>query len=180
MKRLLLAAVALATVAAPLAASAQPYGEVRRDRQERQEDRRDFNQDARRATRDGYVDRGEARELNRDRRELRQDNRDLRYDRNRAETWRDRAEFRGFNGRRQGFWYAPGYGYRRYDPSWRAYGRGDRVPVAYRGYYVQDPYFYGLRGAPRGYRWTYGPDGRFLLTALASGIIADVVVGNYY
>ena len=44
---------------------------------------------------------------------------------------------------------------------------------------MQDPYYYGLRAAPRGYRWSYGPDGRFLLAAVATGLIADVVLNAY-
>ena len=177
MKRILLAAVALATIAAPVAASAQDW---RRDHQERREDRQDLRQDRRDAYRDGVVTPGERRELNRDRRELRQDNRDIRYDRNRAETWRDRAEWRDFRGARNGFWYAPGYGYRPIERRWygHAWRRGEYVPIAYRGYAVQDPYFYGLRPARPGYRWVY-LNGNFALMALSSGLIADLVFNGY-
>jgi Ni/Co efflux regulator RcnB len=97
MRHLLYATLALATAAAPMVAVAQPY--------ERREDRREYHDDRRDAYRDGYVNRGEARELNRDRAELR-------YDRRRADTWRNRAEWREFRGPRAGYWYAPGYGYR--------------------------------------------------------------------
>ena len=168
MRKLLYAALALATVAAPLAASAQP-GERHDDRAERRDDRRDLQQDRRRAERDGVVTRGEQRELNRDRR-------DLRYDRGRAESWRDRAEWRDFRGMRRGYWYAPGYGYRpvsRY--GWR---RGAYVPAPYRSYYVQDWGYYGLRPPPPGYRWIYA-DGNFVLMAVASGLIADVLLHGY-
>jgi Ni/Co efflux regulator RcnB len=168
MRHLLYAAVALATVAAPMAASAQPG--------ERQDDRRELNNDRRDAERDGRIGPGERRELDRDHREINRDRRDLRYDRGRAESWRDRAEWRDFRGMRRGYWYAPGYGYRpisRY--GWR---RGAYVPAPYRSYYVQDWGYYGLRPPPPGYRWIYA-DGNFVLMAIASGLIADVLIHGY-
>jgi Ni/Co efflux regulator RcnB len=161
MRRLLYAAVALATVAAPLAAAAQPG--------ERHDDRRELREDQRRATRDGVVTSGERRELNRDRR-------DLRYDRARADSWRGRAEWSDFRGPRPGYWFAPGYGYRPVGHfGWR---RGAYVPAAYRGYAVQDWGYYGLRAPPPGYRWIYA-DGNFVLMAAASGLIADLVLRGY-
>lgn len=179
MKHLLYAAVALTTAAAPIAASAQPGGshERREDRRELREDRRELREDRRDARRDGVVTRREQRELNRDRREVRQDRRELRYDRRRADTWRDRAEWRDYRGARSGYWYAPGYGYR---PVARghAWRRGAYVPRAYRTYYVQDPYYYGLRAPPPGHRWVYA-DGNFVLMALATGLIASVVLNAY-
>ena len=175
MKQLLYAAVALACVAAPMAASAQP-SERQDDRRELNEDRRDLNHDRRAAERDGRVGPGERAELNRDHREINQDRRDLRYDRARADSWRDRAEWRDFRGVRPGFWFAPGYGYRPISHyGWR---RGAYVPVGYRGYYVQDWGYYGLRPPPPGYRWIYA-DGNFVLMAAATGLIADLVIHGY-
>ena len=175
MRRLLYATVAVIAAAAPIAASAQP-GERHDDRREYREDRRDYRQDERRAHRDGVVTPGERRDLGRDRRELNRDRRDLRYDRARADSWRDRSEWRAFHGVRSGYWYAPGYGYRPYSHfGWR---RGVYVPVIYRNYYVQDWAYYGLRPPPPGYRWIYA-DGNFVLMALASGLIADVIVHGY-
>ena len=175
MKRLLYATVALVVAAAPIAASAQP-GERHDDRRDLLEDRRDLHRDRRDARRDGVVTRGEHRELDRDRRETHQDRRDLRYDRARAESWRGRAEWREFHGVRRGYWYAPGYGYRPYGHfAWR---RGAYVPVAYRHYYVQDWGYYGLRPPPPGYRWIYA-DGNFVLMAIATGLIADLVLHGY-
>ncbi len=52
------------------------------------------------------------------------------------------------------------------------------MPPAYRGYYVQDPYYYGLRPAPAGYRWVY-LNNNFALMAVASGLIADIIVNGY-
>ncbi len=57
-------------------------------------------------------------------------------------------------------------------------GERGRVPVAYRTYYVQDPVYYGLAPAPRGYRWVYA-DGNFVLMALATGLIAQVIANGY-
>jgi Ni/Co efflux regulator RcnB len=168
MRHLLYAAVALATVAAPMAASAQP-GDRHDDRRELNDDRRDLRHDRRDADRD-------RRDVVRDRRDVIRDRHDLRYDRARAESWRDRAEWREFRGPRPGYWFAPGFGYRPVSHfGWR---RGAYVPPAYRGYYVQDWGYYGLRPPPPGYRWIYA-DGNFVLMAVASGLIADLVIHGY-
>jgi Ni/Co efflux regulator RcnB len=178
MKHLLYAAVAAAVAITPVAASAQP-GERQDDRRELRQDHRDLRQDQRQAGRDGHVGPGERRELNRDHREINQDRRDLRYDRGRADSWRGRAEWRDFRGARPGYWYAPGYGYRPYDARYRnAWRRGGYVPPAYRGYYVQDWGYYGLRAPPPGYRWVYA-DGNFVMMAAATGLIADVILRGY-
>lgn len=175
MKKLLYATVALVVAAAPVAASAQP-SERHDDRRELREDRHDQRHDQRDARRDGVVTRDEHRELARDHREINQDRRDLRFDRARAESWRGRAEWREFHGERHGYWYAPGYGYRPVGHfGWR---RGAYVPVTYRHYYVQDWGYYGLRPPPPGYRWIYA-DGNFVLMALATGLIADLVIHGY-
>jgi Ni/Co efflux regulator RcnB len=91
--------------------------------------------------------------------------------------WRERPEWRGYGGQRSGYWYAPGYGYRPvgHGVVWR---RGGYVPRAYRTYYVQEPAFYQLAPAPYGYRWVYA-DGNFVLMALATGLIASVVLDAY-
>jgi Ni/Co efflux regulator RcnB len=101
------------------------------------------------------------------------------YDRGHAESWRGRAEWHEWHGARPGYWYAPGYGYQRFNPAWHsAWRRGGYVPVAYRHYYVQDWRYYGLRSPPPGYRWVYA-DGNFVLMAMASGLIADVILNGY-
>ena len=176
MKRLLLAAAAIACVATPIAASAQS----REDRRELREDRRELREDRRDALRDGRVTPSERRELRDDQREVRQGQRELRYDRRNRDSWRGRNEWRDFAGPRQGFWYAPGYGYRPVDRRFanRAWRRGDVVPSAYRGYYVQDPYYYGLREPPRGQRWVY-LNNNFVLMSIGSGLIADIIVNGY-
>ena len=176
MRKFLYAAAALATIAAPVVATAQPY-ERREDRRELREDRREYREDRRDAARDGYVSDRERRELRQDRREIGQGQRELRYDRRRADTWRNRAEWRSYRGARSGYWYAPGYGYRPLERRY-AWRRGGYVPVAYRSYYVQDPYYYGLASPPRGHRWVYA-DGNFVLMAIGTGLIANVIANGY-
>lgn len=102
-----------------------------------------------------------------------------RYDRHRPETWRGREEWREFHGPRTGYWFAPGYGYYRVDPRWgHHWRRGLYVPAPYRHFYVQDWGYYGLRPPPPGYRWVY-LDGNFVLMAVATGLIADVILNGY-
>ena len=162
MKRFLFAAAALAAVIMPLSASAQP------------DDRRDLRHDQREVRHD-------QQEVRRDQRDVRQDQHAVaRYDRAHAESWRARPEWHGFSGARTGFWFAPGYGYRPVDRRWSStvWRRGGYVPAGYRNLYVQDPYYYGLRPAPYGYRWVY-LNGNFALMAVATGLIADVVLNGY-
>ena len=156
-----LVAVALTTTAAPLAASAQSRPDDRREwRQDRRDDRREWRQDRRD-----------------DRRDYRQDNRWSRNDRN---WWRGRNDFRDYRGPRAGYWYAPSYGYYRVDPRYQSYRwqRGGYLPPAYRSYYVRDPYVYGLRPAPRGYRYVHAGND-ILLISIATGLIASVLSGVY-
>jgi Ni/Co efflux regulator RcnB len=156
MRHLLYAALAASAAIAPIAASAQPYDQGRYDQRGDARDHRDDRHDDRRA-----------------------DRRDGRYERGRPDSWRDRAEWRGFRGARQGYWYAPGYGYQRVNPAWRrVWRRGAYVPAPYRHYYVQDWGYYGLRPPPPGYRWVYA-DGNFVLMALTTGLIADVILNGY-
>jgi Ni/Co efflux regulator RcnB len=167
---------------------AQSRGEVRRDQREVQQSQREVQQERREALRDGRIDRGDRREINQaqrelrdDRRELREDRRDMRqtqrWSRGNRDWWRGRSDFRGYSGLRAGFWFAPGYGYIRSDPRYarHIWRRGEYVPSAYRRYYVPDPYLYGLRAAPPGYRWVY-LDNDVVLMSLATGLIADALL----
>lgn len=182
MKRLLCAVATAATVAGPIlgsgAAAAQPYDrELRRSERELREERREYRDERHDARRDGVVTPRERREIDRERRDYREARREHRFDRRRAETWRDRAEWRAYRGARSGYWYAPGYGYRPYSRGY-AWRRGAYVPRSYRTFYVQDPYYYGLRPPPPGHRWVYA-DGNFVLMALASGLIAEVIANGW-
>lgn len=201
MNRLIKAAIvalAVGTTAAPALAEAQD----RRDRREFREDRRDFRQDRRefrqdrrenrREFRRGEIDRREfrqerredRRDFNRDRRDFREDRREFRqeqrWDRNNRDWWRGRSDFRDYRGYRNGYWYAPSYGYYRVEPRYynHRWSRGQYLPSAYRSYYVRDPYVYGLRPAPRGYRYVHAGND-IVLIAIASGLIASVLSGAY-
>src|SRR6476620_5207685 len=68
------------------------------------------------------------------------------------------------NGRHRGF----------YKHSFR---HGERVPVVYLQprYYVPDYRVYRLAPPPRGYRWIRPPDGRFILVAATTGLIAEIL-----
>lgn len=186
MTRAAVLAIALATTAAPMVAEAQSRRDDRREwRQDRRDDRRDHRQERRDDRRDYRQDRRDYRQDRRDdRREYRQDRRDYRQDqrwsRNNRDWYRGRTDFRDYRGARQGYWYAPGYGYYRVEP--RYYGqrwqRGHYLPSNYRSYYVRDPYVYGLGPAPRGYRYVHaGSD--IVLIAIATGLIASVLSNVY-
>jgi len=61
-------------------------------------------------------------------------------------------------------------------PHW---ARGDRLPGEYRGdrYVVADWRDLHLRRPPRGYQWIHVGD-RYVLAAIASGVIADLILEN--
>lgn len=161
-------AIALSTTAVPLLAEAQSRDDRREYRQDRRDDRRDYRserRDDRRDWRQGdYSSRQDYRQDRRDdRRDFRHERRDDRWDRNNRNWWRGRSDFRGYNGPRAGYWYAPSYGYYRVEPRYSGYRwrTGGYLPSQYRTYYVRDPYFYGLREAPRSMRslsMAGGPD----------------------
>lgn len=79
--------------------------------------------------------------------------------------------------------YGPGPGPDRYDRDGRYYRDRDNyrprfVRGAYfrdRGYVVTNWDDYGLRRPPRGNHWVY-IDGEFLLVAIATGLIADIIL----
>ena len=57
--------------------------------------------------------------------------------------------------------------------------RGDRLPNDYRDrqYVVDDYRGYGLQQPPRGYHWV-GVNGDYVLAAIATGVIAQIVLSN--
>jgi Ni/Co efflux regulator RcnB len=153
MRKLVIAAAAGVVLAAPLAAVSTADAQPRNDRH-------DVYQNAHQDRRDDH----------------RNDHRNDHFDRRRPESYKGRSEWRDFRGVRRGYWYAPGYGYRPISRfGWR---RGAYVPAPYRHYYVQDWGYYGQRPPPPGYRWIYA-DGNFVLMAVASGLIAQVVANAY-
>jgi Ni/Co efflux regulator RcnB len=62
---------------------------------------------------------------------------------------------------------------------YRRWAKGQRLDRQYRDnrYYVNDYRRHGLRQPPRGYRWQR-VDNQFLLTAVATGLIASVIIAN--
>jgi Ni/Co efflux regulator RcnB len=60
------------------------------------------------------------------------------------------------------------------------YKRGGYVPAEYRDrrYVVDDWQVYHLRQPPYGYRYVRGDDGQFLLVAIATGVIADILLSH--
>lgn len=67
-----------------------------------------------------------------------------------------------------------------YQPPPPRWVRGQRYSDHYRGpvYVVNDYRGYRLRQPPRGYRWIRDDRGDFLLVAIATGIIADLVLNG--
>jgi Ni/Co efflux regulator RcnB len=161
MKKLLTAAIALSVLASAGAASAQSYRDQRgpvpaERRDDPRDDRRDDRRDERRD--DRYESRGDYRDYSDDRRD------DRRYNR-----YERRAE-RSYSGGR--YYHPRGY-------QSRAWHRGDRLPTAYRGRaYAVDYRAYRLAPPPRGYEYRRVGDD-VVLTAIASGIIASVLIGLF-
>ena len=62
---------------------------------------------------------------------------------------------------------------------YRHWQRGQRLDARYRGngYYVSDYRRHGLRAPPRGYRWQRVDDS-YVLAAVATGLIASVIIAN--
>ncbi|MFC5580926.1 RcnB family protein [Rhodanobacter terrae] len=106
-------------------------------------------------------------------------------DRGRDRGWDDRGDHDRGHGRDREVRYDRdddrGY-YVRHDrgrhEGW--YKRGGYIPVEYRDrrYVVEDWQTYHLRQPPYGYRYVRGDDGQFLLVAIASGVIADILLSH--
>ena len=89
--------------------------------------------------------------------------------------WRERRGFGAYDGRRAGYWFAPGWGYYRPDPRWYGFDWevGVAVPFELRGYVLNDPYEYGLPPAPYGCEWIFLGN-ELVLISLESGQILQV------
>lgn len=61
------------------------------------------------------------------------------------------------------------------------YHRGGYVPAEYRDrrYVVDDWRSYRLREPPRGYNWVRSDNGDFLLVAVATGVITDLILNSH-
>lgn len=101
----------------------------------------------------------------------RHDGRGWERDHRRDDRHGDRRDYRGDRDR--------GHDYRGAGPDHR-WVKGYRVPPQYRGpqYVVQDWRGHRLSTPPRGYHWVqYGGD--YMLVAIASGVIAQLILGGY-
>ncbi|HEY1878374.1 MAG TPA: RcnB family protein [Caulobacteraceae bacterium] len=92
-----------------------------------------------------------------------------------GDWWRGRTGFNGYYGRRQGYWFAPGWGYYQVDPQWLGFNWavGAVVPYQLQSYYISDPYEYGLPPAPYGCEWIFLGD-QIVLIDLSSGAILEI------
>lgn len=172
MKRLVLGLAALAAVAAPLAIATSAEAQGRNDRREWRDDRGRYDNrwDNRRGRGpDRFDNRGRGRGPDGfgppgQRRDFR---------------WDDRRYNGYYLGNRWNWGPPPVVYYNRYDfrPAYRPWQRGMVLPPVYRNYVIYDYGRYRLRPPPRGYHWVRHNDD-YLLVAIATGIILDVIVNR--
>lgn len=176
MKRLILSLAAVAAVAGPMALSAtsalaDDRGRGRHERGWDRDDRRggwDRGDDRRR----GWDGRGY------DRRDYDRRNWD-RGDRRTYNNW-DRGRHNGYYYRNRWYYGPPPqayYGNPYYRPGYASWRRGGQLPPYYRSYVVYDYHRYHLRRPPSGYAW-YRVGDDYLLAAIASGLIYDIIANN--
>jgi Ni/Co efflux regulator RcnB len=96
----------------------------------------------------------------------------------RGDWWRGRSSFNGYSGRREGYWFAPGWGYYSVDPRWLDFDWvvGSVVPYELQSYAISDPYEYGLPPEPYGCEWIFLRD-QIVLIDLGSGQILEIAGG---
>ncbi|MBO9514073.1 MAG: RcnB family protein [Variovorax sp.] len=93
---------------------------------------------------------------------------------------RPELQHRGYDGPgRPGFRPQPQVIRHGYVQPYAQWHRGDRLPTAYRGraYVVNDWHARRLQAPPRGYQWV-GVGGDFVLAAVATGLIAQIIAGS--
>lgn len=159
-------ALALATVAAPAMADNDRRGYGHRDH-----DRREHRRDHREHRRDHREHRRDHRQARRDYRQARRDYRhDRRYDRRDYVHYRPPVRVIHHRPVVRHYHPAPRYA----GPRW---ARGGYIHHYQRPIYVVNDYRgYGLRHPPRGYRWMRDDYGDYLLVAVATGLIADLIL----
>lgn len=185
MKRLIMTLAAAACIAAPMAATVStPAMAQRWDHDGDRGDRWDHGDRGDRGDRRG--DRGDRRgdRDGRGERWSRGDDRDGRWDR---DGRGERREAYWDQGRHNGYYYNNRWAYGRppaaylgspgYRPGYNAWRRGAYLPNYYNSYVVNDYYRYRLRPPPRGYHWVRANDD-YLLVAIASGLIFDIIVNG--
>ena len=155
----IICSIAIATMGvASLPSFAQPRQEARQDAREGRQDRREATRDIR----EGKRDLRQA-DTQRERREARQDIREGRQDR--REAGRDVREAR--------------QDLHHYNARSAEFRRGARIPVYLRSnqYVVNDWRAYRLAAPPRGYHYVQ-VGGDFVLVAIATGIIANIILSQ--
>lgn len=155
--KIAICSIAIASMGlASLPSFAQPRQEARQDLREARQDRREAVRDIREGRRDlRQADtRREAREARQDIREGQRDRREARRDVREA-----RRDIHHYNARSAEF------------------RRGARIPVYLRSnqYVVSNWRAYRLAAPPRGYHWVQ-VGGDFVLVAIATGIIANIIL----
>lgn len=115
------------------------------------------------------------------REERRDDRRDDRRDARQQARW-DARQHNGYS--YQGRWhYGPApaayYGRQGFQPGYRAWTRGDRVPAYYRDRAHQVDYRrHNLRAPPRGYTYVRDDRGAVLLVGIATGVVLSAILSN--
>lgn len=101
-----------------------------------------------------------------------------RYSRSNPNWWRGHPDFNDYRGHRNGYAYAPGYGYYRINGPYRRYHHGERLPRHMHVYRVRDPYLYGLPHPGYGQDYYYvGND--VVLVTVATGLILSVLLDAF-
>ncbi|MBL8559312.1 MAG: RcnB family protein [Hyphomonadaceae bacterium] len=158
MKRILVAAAAAMSFAAPLALSSAAHADPRGHH--RNYDRHDRGYDYRHDRRD-------------DRRDYRQGYRDGRWDARRHNGY--------YLGNRWHYGPPPQayYGRRDFRVDYRQWRRGDRLPAYYRQYYAPVDYrYHRLSAPPRGHHWVRSDRGEYLLVGIATGVILGLALAH--
>ncbi|MEW6539618.1 MAG: RcnB family protein [Pseudomonadota bacterium] len=98
------------------------------------------------------------------------------YRNHHSDWWRSDRRFRGYNGVRVGFYFAPGWGYYSVPRSYwgRSWSVGQYLPDAFWRYQLNDWRTYGLGYPPDGTRWV-SVDNTLYLIDEYDGYIIDVV-----
>jgi Ni/Co efflux regulator RcnB len=66
-----------------------------------------------------------------------------------------------------------------YRPAYKVWSRGDRLGYWGNRYVVVDYRQHHLKSPPRGYHWVQDDRGDFILAAVATGLIASVILGGH-
>ena len=168
MKRLLLSALAAATLVAPAAAPAfadqpQRSGYERNDRDWNNDRDRNWNNDRDRSWND------------------RDDRRDNRYDRDHRYQRFDSRYHNGYYIGRTWHYgppHANAYRMRGFQLGFKPWKRGERLGY-YNGRYREVDYrAYRMKAPPRGYHYVQDDRGDIILAAIATGLIAAIIANN--